>query len=45
MTAKAVCATCPVRADCLRFALDAGLDYGIFGGLDAAARQALKLVK
>lgn len=43
--AKAVCAACPVRADCLRFALDAGLDHGIFGGLDADARRAVKLAK
>lgn len=41
--AKAVCAGCPVRAECLAFALEHGLDDGIFGGLDAADRRALRL--
>lgn len=41
--AKAVCAGCPVKADCLKFALVNGLDHGIFGGLDADQRRALKL--
>lgn len=39
--AKAVCADCPVRAECLAFALDA-IDDGVAGGLDAAERAALK---
>lgn len=38
--AKAVCARCPVRAECLRFALDNGLDHGVFGGLTARERRA-----
>lgn len=40
--AKAVCAGCPVRADCLDFALAMGLDDGVFGGLDRDERRALK---
>jgi WhiB family transcriptional regulator, redox-sensing transcriptional regulator len=41
--ARAVCAGCPVKGDCLRFALDGGLDHGIFGGLDASQRRELKM--
>lgn len=39
--AKAVCARCPVRAECLEFALDAGLDHGVFGGTSSAERREL----
>ena len=40
--AKAVCAGCPVRAECLRYALDNGLDHGIFGGTTETERRALR---
>ncbi len=39
--AKAICAVCPVRQDCLQRALDGGEDYGIWGGLTATERRAL----
>ncbi|RSD26442.1 WhiB family transcriptional regulator [Amycolatopsis eburnea] len=39
--AKAVCAQCPVRSECLADALDAGLDDGVFGGLTAEERRQL----
>lgn len=39
--AKAVCARCPVREQCLRYALDNGLDHGIFGGTTERERRAL----
>jgi len=39
--AKAVCASCPVRAECLAYALDAGLDNGIFGGLTERERRSM----
>ncbi len=39
--ATAVCAGCPVRDACLRDALDAGHEFGVFGGLDAPERRAL----
>ncbi|WP_236789095.1 WhiB family transcriptional regulator [Amycolatopsis sp. GM8] len=39
--AKAVCARCPVRAECLQYALDAGLDHGIFGGTTDTERRKL----
>jgi Transcription factor WhiB len=42
--AKAVCERCPVRGECLQWALDAGADadYGIWGGLDEAERRRLR---
>ncbi|EID53436.1 WhiB family transcriptional regulator [Saccharomonospora xinjiangensis] len=39
--AKAVCARCPVRDQCLRYALENGLDHGIFGGLTERERRDL----
>jgi WhiB family redox-sensing transcriptional regulator len=39
--AKAVCAQCPVRSACLEYALDNGLDYGIFGGATERERRDL----
>lgn len=39
--AKAVCARCPVRAECLAYALDNGLDHGVFGGTTATEREKL----
>lgn len=39
--AKAVCETCPVRQECLAFAVDNGLDYGVFGGLTGDERRSL----
>jgi WhiB family redox-sensing transcriptional regulator len=39
--AKAVCARCPVREICLGFALDEGLDHGVFGGQTADERRKL----
>lgn len=40
--AKAVCARCPVRAECLEYALDNGLDHGIFGGTTETERRKLR---
>ncbi|GAA1277682.1 hypothetical protein GCM10009609_46080 [Pseudonocardia aurantiaca] len=40
--AKAVCARCPVRAKCLEYALDNGLDHGIFGGTTELERRTLR---
>jgi WhiB family redox-sensing transcriptional regulator len=37
-TAKAVCAGCPVRGECLSFALSGPERYGIWGGLTAGER-------
>lgn len=41
--AVAVCAECPVRADCLEDAMSVhGLRYGIWGGLTRPQRRALR---
>ena len=40
--AKAVCATCPVRAECLAYAQRNNIIDGIFGGLDETQRNALR---
>ncbi|KZB83622.1 WhiB family transcriptional regulator [Amycolatopsis regifaucium] len=37
--AKAVCARCPVTSACLAYALDNGLDHGVFGGLTDSERR------
>lgn len=39
--AKSVCARCPVRSECLKYAMDSGLGYGIFGGLTVLERRQL----
>lgn len=39
--AKAVCARCPVRAECLDNALRNGLNDGIFGGMTERERREL----
>lgn len=40
--ARQICRQCPVRDDCLDYALDAGEQYGIWGGLDPAERRNLR---
>lgn len=45
--AKAICAKCPVKQDCLRYATNNRIDFGIWGGTSAnqrirRARRALK---
>lgn len=37
--AKAICRRCPVVDDCLRWALDTGQSYGVWGGLDEQQRR------
>jgi WhiB family transcriptional regulator, redox-sensing transcriptional regulator len=39
--AKAVCARCPVRAQCLKWAIDNRQTHGIWGGLDESERAAV----
>lgn len=40
--ALAVCESCPVREECLEYALEAGERYGIWGGLNEKRRRQLK---
>lgn len=39
--AKAVCARCPVRAECLRWALATGQNHGVWGGKTEDERRAI----
>jgi len=40
--AKRVCVGCPVRSQCLEFALTARLEYGVWGGLTETERRSLR---
>jgi WhiB family redox-sensing transcriptional regulator len=40
--AKAVCAACPVRVQCLKQAVASGERYGIWGGLTDTERSRLR---
>jgi WhiB family redox-sensing transcriptional regulator len=40
--ARQVCASCPVRQECLDYALASGQQYGIWGGLGEQERRLLR---
>lgn len=40
--AKKVCARCPVHTECLAWALEHGIDDGVFGGRTEAERRQIK---
>ncbi|WUU93868.1 WhiB family transcriptional regulator [Spirillospora sp. NBC_01491] len=40
--AKRVCRSCPVRSECLDYALAHGETYGVWGGLSGRERRQLK---
>ncbi|HEX4015877.1 MAG TPA: WhiB family transcriptional regulator [Frankiaceae bacterium] len=42
LRAKAVCAQCPVRSECLEWALDTAQPHGVWGGLDEQERSRLR---
>ncbi len=39
--AKAICVVCPVRIECLKYAVRTREQHGIWGGLNEAERRAL----
>jgi WhiB family redox-sensing transcriptional regulator len=41
--AKRICATCPVKAECLEYALEHRIDHGVWGG--ASERQRRRILK
>lgn len=41
-SAKAICAVCPVRIECLEEALEANERYGVRGGLSVTERQTMR---
>lgn len=43
--AKAICAGCPVAAECLEYAQREGLTDGFFGGLSARQRKKLRALE
>ncbi|TFD74705.1 WhiB family transcriptional regulator [Cryobacterium fucosi] len=43
--AVAVCASCPVRAECLALALRKGFEFGVFGGYTATQRKTMRRKK
>jgi len=40
--AKAICASCKVRAQCLDWALATGQDSGVWGGMDEEERREIR---
>lgn len=40
--AKQICARCPVRAACLQWAADFGVEHGVWGGLSEDERRSRK---
>ncbi|MEV4432935.1 WhiB family transcriptional regulator [Streptomyces sp. NPDC049555] len=40
--AKSVCRTCPVQEQCLRWAMETGQEYGVWGGTSEDDRRALR---
>ena len=40
--AKAVCSGCPVRSECLEFAIATNQEYGVWGGTSEEERRALR---
>jgi len=40
--AKAICSACPVRNDCLTFAITSNQEYGVWGGTTEDERRVLR---
>jgi WhiB family transcriptional regulator, redox-sensing transcriptional regulator len=42
VAAKKVCAGCPVRSECLAYALDEGIKFGVWGGKSERERRTMR---
>lgn len=42
--AKRICSSCPVRLECLNYALRYGVRYGVWGGMSDRERRHLKRI-
>lgn len=40
--ARGLCSVCPVRVDCLQYALDQDIEFGVWGGLSAFQRSQIR---
>ncbi len=40
--AKSICRSCPVRRDCLAYAMEAPIDHGIWGGFTERERRRVR---
>ena len=40
--AKAICGRCPVREQCLAFAVESGTDFGVWGGMSGRELRAMR---
>lgn len=43
--AKQVCSTCPIRVECLDYAVTAGEHHGIWGGASEKQRRQMRLAR
>ena len=41
-TAKQICASCPVRLECLEFAISTKQNFGVWGGYDEEERRTMR---
>lgn len=42
VVAKAICRGCPVRAECLEYAIESKFKHGVWGGMTPSQRRRLK---